>query len=375
MTEQWLVHLAGSSWTATRGTDHRLVQALSEHLHILWVDPPRPVFGRATGWRIGLDGPPRVGVVAPRVTRLVTEAPPGATRLPSRVLAGHLQRRLVERFLVERSIHPVGTVVASPLATFLRTVGGHRVLYVTDDWSAGAELMGISRRAVRRMLRTNLRTADTVMSVSPVLTEHLIDVGRRTVGTLPNGCSVTEALSSSPSARRPVAIVVGQLNERLDLDLLEAVRASGIPLEIVGPLRVRESNLAAKWRSFLTRSGVTWMGEVTEADVSRQLASAGVGLTPYRRTTFNDASFPLKTLEYLASGLPVVSTDLPANRWLDCNHIRVGRDHEEFVAQVREELAIGPRQEAEDRRVAFARLHTWEARARELLSAIPGSGL
>jgi hypothetical protein len=76
-----------------------------------------------------------------------------------------------------------------------------------------------------------------------------------------------------------------------------------------------------------------------------------VGLTPYADTPFNQASFPLKTLEYLSAGLPVVSTDLPGalaagrpgpqrtggRREL----IALASEETEFVAAVRR-LAAGP---------------------------------
>ncbi len=52
-------------------------------------------------------------------------------------------------------------------------------------------------------------------------------------------------------------------------------------------------------------------------DLPGYLAAMDVGLVPYGATEFNRWSFPMKTLEYLAAGLPVVSTSLPAVRWLD----------------------------------------------------------
>jgi teichuronic acid biosynthesis glycosyltransferase TuaH len=100
----------------------------------------------------------------------------------------------------------------------------------------------------------------------------------------------------------------------------------------------------------------------------------GVGLTPYADTDFNRASFPLKTLEYLANGLPVVSTDLPAVRWLDTDLIEVGTGPEDFASKVREVLSR-PFDEAERaRRIAFARRHSWTARAEQLLAILPLAG-
>jgi teichuronic acid biosynthesis glycosyltransferase TuaH len=88
-----------------------------------------------------------------------------------------------------------------------------------------------------------------------------------------------------------------------------------------------------------------------------------VGITPYTDSEFNRASFPLKTLEYLAAGLPVVSTDLPATRWLGADLIRLAADPPEFVAAVRS-AAAEPRSDGKiAARRNLAAQHSWSVRA------------
>ena len=101
------------------------------------------------------------------------------------------------------------------------------------------------------------------------------------------------------------------------------------------------------------------------------LAHAQVGLVPYTNSEFNRASFPLKTLEYLAAGLPVVATDLPATRWLQADQdlVRIADEPDSFVAAA---VAAGAAQDvkAVAKRRSFARAHSYEHRARDLLAAI-----
>src|SRR5262249_60607279 len=66
----------------------------------------------------------------------------------------------------------------------------------------------------------------------------------------------------------------------------------------------------------ISRPNAHYAGRAPASEVPPYLAAMDVGLTPYADTQFNQASFPLKTLEYLSAGLPVVSTDLPGARWL-----------------------------------------------------------
>ena len=57
-------------------------------------------------------------------------------------------------------------------------------------------------------------------------------------------------------------------------------------------------------------------------------------MTPYAESPFNRASFPLKTLEYLAAGLGVVSTDMPSARWLNTSLISLQSEPHDFALAV-----------------------------------------
>ncbi len=54
-----------------------------------------------------------------------------------------------------------------------------------------------------------------------------------------------------------------------------------------------------------------YVGRIEFQDVPRLLGEADVGVIPYKINEFTKGVFPTKTFEYLAAGLPVVSTSLP----------------------------------------------------------------
>ncbi len=120
-------------------------------------------------------------------------------------------------------------------------------------------------------------------------------------------------------------------------------------------------------------------GQVAAEAVPSYLAAIDVGITPYRDTAFNRASFPLKTLEYLGAGRPAVSTDLPAARWLREDLARseqagvadqilaLASDRAHFVDAVRR---LAGRQLMADHCRAFAARHTWPRRADAMAAAI-----
>jgi len=168
------------------------------------------------------------------------------------------------------------------------------------------------------------------------------------------------------SIEGPVATLMGHLNARIDLDLLQAIAGAGINVLIIGPTRFRDSRLD----DLLRHPKVHWVGFQPFAELPRYLSVTDVGLVPYVQSEFNRASFPLKTLEYLAAGLPVVATDLPSIRWLNSPDVMVGAEPATFVQAVTDAVIQRNNRDLVARRKAFAAEHTWQARAVQLRQSI-----
>jgi teichuronic acid biosynthesis glycosyltransferase TuaH len=243
-------------------------------------------------------------------------------------------------------------------------------MHVTDDWLGAAPLLGLTPKHVERVLRENLELADAITAVSPGLAAKLESFCGRQVSVLPNGCSTPEP--PHPRETTPVAALAGQLNERLDSRILEALGESGLPVVVLGPCTGKDTASRRALDRFLSRPTVQWRGAVSPDEVARLLSTAAVGLTPYATSEFNIASFPLKTLEYLSFGLPVVATDLPAARWLSNPYVSVTRSATEFVDRVRNALQWPPDHRQRLRIRATTRSHTWSVRAEQMLTLMEG---
>ena len=356
-----ILWLSGVGWDDVPGTDRRLVEAVAETHEVVFVDSPHP--GQWSGWLQAK--PPAVEQVLPRVLRLRVPAPPLFSKPIGRLATRLVQWQTLKRGL-PAGLAPAAVVVASPVARFPRSVGGRRILYVTDDWLAGAGLMGLSSRWVRRVMSANAGAADAVVAVAPVLLDLLSSLGAERVPAevLPNGAPPPGAL---PHSSEPVAVLVGQLNERLDLECLEAVVNAGILLRVIGPRADRDLVYGRRLDALLKHPGVEWLGRLPPEQVARELEGVRVGLTPYRNTAFNQSSFPLKTLDYLAAGLPVVSTDLGASRWLATEHIRIADGPVAFARYVAKCIVETPSREQAMDRQRLASQHGWPQRAKQLL--------
>jgi teichuronic acid biosynthesis glycosyltransferase TuaH len=315
-----LIWMAAVSWDGIRGTDRHMVSAMTRHARILWVDPPFSPITPSTR-RAGLPRTfkPVISAVDERIMRLTPVALPGLSRPVMRVTTAPLVHAQVRWATRKLGIRPFA-VVASHLDTVLGRWGSTvvKVLYGTDDYVAGARLAGLSADRLRSLEQRSLARADVVVAISPELADKWAALGAEPV-VIPNGCNVARGSTDTlPPAVRdlpaPVVGLVGQLCERIDLDILNGIVDAGFSLLMVGPADPRWE--PQRFPALIARPGVHYAGCVPAEAVPSYLAGADIGITPYAHSPFNRASFPLKTLEYLGAGLPVVSTDLPTARTL-----------------------------------------------------------
>lgn len=368
-----VVWIAGVGWDDLTGTDKRIVLELGRRAEVLWVDPPRR--GGWVQWRAGN----RSGeYVAPGVRRVRIPGLPGFSRWPIRVLT-RFTTSVTVRHALSGSLRTRAIVVANPTGYFPPGVTGKRVLYVTDDWIAGAKLMGLSPRFVTRTLSRAARESNLIATVSPGLIERMKSLGLTGIPSafvLPNGAP--PVYPPQHSRRAPVAGLVGTLNERLDLALLEGVVDAGIRVHLIGPRTDRDPEFGQRLDRLISRSLVEWTDRVPADELSPRIGVLAVGLTPYTDSAFNRASFPLKTFDYLAAGVPVISSDLPASRWIGSECVQTTENTTEFVSAVKLHVEVvrrgGPTVELSNLCRELASRHSWEHRAQELLDSIDGTG-
>jgi glycosyltransferase involved in cell wall biosynthesis len=111
-----------------------------------------------------------------------------------------------------------------------------------------------------------------------------------------------------PATReRNVAGYVGVIDERLDLGLVAAL-AAALPeweIQLVGPVcKIDEASLPQA-------ENIAYLGKQPYEKLPDVMAGFDVALMPFAMNDATRSISPTKTLEYLAAGLPVVSTRVP----------------------------------------------------------------
>ncbi len=362
-----MVVCAGTSWDGVWFPEKHIADRLTDFAPILYVDPPVSVLTR---WRdparaASLKGP-RLRLIRPGLARLTPVIPPGIHRLGFPEVGDWHLRHQVRRYtsMLTNRVHAV--VAAAPSDPFGACDEQLRVVFATDDWVAGAQLMGIAEGQIRRAEARLAAKADLVVAVSETLADRWRDRGPDTV-LIPNGCdSVAFALTDEASSPddvdlpHPIAGFIGHLSDRIEVSLLEAVAERGRSVLLVGP---RQSTFDIhRLDRLMARPNVRWVGARPFEQLPSYMRLVHVGMTPYGDTPFNRASFPLKTLEYLAAGRGAVATELPAVRWMDTDLVRVASTPGAFADAVDTALDEPRTPELAGRRRAFATQHGWAAR-------------
>lgn len=277
---------------------------------------------------------------------------------------------------VQNELHRHG--MNSPVMLVSSPVGGEAVgslgerllvYYVTDDYAA---LPGVDRRYVEEMEQILLAHADLIFVTSAELQRSKIGKKGPTL-LLPHGVDFehfhasVDPLGAIPDEMknlpRPLLGFYGLLAPWVDGDLLVTV-ARAFPhgsVVLIGP----------GWSGYQPPQNVPnlhWLGPRSYEDLPRYAAHFDVGLIAFKQDRLTASVNPLKLLEYLALGLPVVSTPMrELDRFADA--VYQAGTPEEFIRQVTRALADRePRRRQE--RIALAARETWDLRVITLLQAI-----
>jgi glycosyltransferase involved in cell wall biosynthesis len=215
------------------------------------------------------------------------------------------------------------------------------------------------------------RQADLVITTS----ETLCQARRRfnpNTHWVPNGADVAHfSAAAAPAAElsgvpRPVIGFVGGLSEWVDITLVaELARAHPEwSFVLVGPVAIDISSVVGL-------PNVRRLGPRPYASLPDYLAAMDVGLIPFKQDQLTHHADPIKAYEYLAAGLPIVATDLPALRRLG-DVIRLADSPAAFAAHIEAALRED-RLSNRQRRQAEAARHSWTSRFETIDSLIQQS--
>jgi glycosyltransferase involved in cell wall biosynthesis len=278
-------------------------------------------------------------------------------RLNAGILTAWL-RRLCNRHRLER---PILWTFLPHVSRLIGRLGDQMVIYhCVDEYSA---FSGVRRKTLVRMEQAHIILTSSEqlckerrsLNTNTHYVAHGVDVahfGRALDPTM----IVPKELHG---LRRPVVGFFGLLAEWVDLALVRQL-ALARPTWSIALVGKAGTDLAPLERL----PNVYLLGQKPYSDLPGYCRGFDVGIIPFRMNELTVRANPLKLREYLAAGLPVVSTPLPeVARYKDLVHLADGL--EAFIAGI--EAALGERSEATARHRAEAmRGEGWEVRVEEI---------
>ena len=373
-----------AEWDAELWTNQQhLMSRLARHNDVLFVESlglRRPQLAgrdlRRLARRLvtGLRGPRRRGrvrVLSPLVLPLHSSA-----RI--RALNAWLLRAQVRRAVAAgggRSTDDRGPVLWSyvPQAEVLLDdlAPADVVYHCVDDIAAQK---GIDAAAFRAAEDRFVTRADLVVTSAPALADRLRPRARALLHA-PNVADtalfatalepgpVDAAVAALPGPR--IVFTGAVVATKLDLELLAGLARArpAWSVVLVGPVGLGDPSTDVS--ALAAEPNVHLVGARPYAALPAVLRGADVAVVPYRITELTRSIFPMKVYEYLAAGVPVVTTLLPALAGVP--DVVRAEGATAFVAAVERALTDdAPRRARSDR----ARTHSWDARVVELADAL-----
>ncbi len=237
--------------------------------------------------------------------------------------------------------------------TAAHEIGALRRWY--EDAVAGAELVAASAGDLLEKVRRD--RPDAILCPNGVDYRHF----SRPPGEPP--ADVADLVD----AGRPVIGYYGAIAEWVDFGLIRtaAEKMSDVSFVFIGP----EYDASVRQHlDVFDLPNVRWLGVKDYDDLPDYLAAFDVATIPFVVNDVTQAVSPIKLFEYMAGGRPVVTPNLRECARYEA--VLIAADADDYVAKLRQALALrhDPEHQALLRRTA--RANTWEMRAGTLVDAL-----
>jgi hypothetical protein len=222
------------------------------------------------------------------------------------------------------------------------------------------------RERVIRTYDLTLKDADLVVANCEAVQQGFSDV-RSDIVVVPNGAeifandtswAVPDEMAKLP---RPIFGYVGNLRDRVDLDLLRKIsiafpRASVV---LIGSAHDRPEIL-----ELAKLPNIHLLGVKPYTEAVQYIKAFDVAMMPHLANELSNNMNPLKLYVYFSLGVPIVTTEV-ANIGDVAPHVGVARSHEEFIVEL-ERALTGTQHSAAANRNQLLETISWEARLNDI---------
>lgn len=293
---------------------------------------------------------------------------------------GRIQNKLINRALLgRRYIQPLLWIYNPYFVDFVtHRYAPLKIYHATENYFISSDLFSFDNIFYDKLKRL-LAGVDLLVAVSEGVLNSFMGLGGY-IGqsiVLPNGCDFafwkpgideTQKIISAPPASQKIILYQGGVNNRLDWELIRNIALSLLQWEvwICGAVDPLVSN---RLKSLLAVSNIRYFGFLEPGRVRELSYSATVGIIPFIQDELMRTSLPLKAFEYVACGLPVVSTPIDSLiRYKDI--FEIARTAEEFTTAIERVAQTRSDESMLQKRLSLAESQDYDQRFCEIVQKI-----
>lgn len=245
------------------------------------------------------------------------------------------------------------------------------IYWILDDWKEFDFPLG-RKCLVAREDKATIESAELVITVSETLANQASYLNKNT-HVIHNGVDIDQyrgVIDSEAVARLyqqvppgPIIGFIGSIEQWIDLELIKllATEFDEVNIVLVGPAYVNLDILSEHKNIFC-------LGPQNRESMPLFLSNMEIGIIPFKINNLSKSVSPLKLYEYLAAGLPVVSTPMDGVKENSDLDVYVEKNHFDFINRIRlifDNLdAVSTRRK---NRLNFANQNSWNARCEQFL--------
>lgn len=250
--------------------------------------------------------------------------------------------------------------------------------HCTDEYSAFPIYSTLKKKKeVHMMEKESLKKADIVFTTARTLYERKKKYNSNTY-LIPNPANIDHFLQvltkkleiphDIKGIKKPVIGFIGAIDEyKLDFELIDYVAKSrpNWSIVMIGKMGICDTTT---YKTVPKRENIYYLGQKEFDILPNYIKYFDVCIIPYAINNYTETVFPLKFFEYMATGKPIVTTNLPAlEEYKDI--VGYAKDKEEFMEYIEKALKEED-QVIINERLKIAKANSWDARVEEMIKII-----
>ncbi|EKE15361.1 MAG: hypothetical protein ACD_12C00048G0001, partial [uncultured bacterium] len=262
---------------------------------------------------------------------------------------------------------------------YLGKLGEKLVVFdAVDNWTEHPSFSKLKER-----LRNNYKVIDEKADLIFTVSKELVELfqNKEKIHWIPNGIDAAHFQKEAKiisrditNIKKPIIGYIGIIQDRVDTDILEyiAKKNPDKSLVLIGqtwPIFLRKFRKpTAEIQRLEKFPNVYFLGPKSYDEAPSYLQQFDLGIIPHKVDEFTRSMNPLKLYEYLACGLPVVTTSVSGAEVFE-NIIYTAHHKEEFNEKISQALSEDS-EELRRKRKEIIKIHSWDKRIEEMLNYI-----